>query len=74
MSNDIHYSIALHSLDWEPLKLMRKKANLMYKTLNKMGPESLTNLFTYKSEVTNHKFRGTSTLVAFVSHNLELTV
>ncbi len=64
MSNDIDYiiAIALHALDWEPLKLMRKKAKakLMYKTLNKMGPESLTNLFTYKREVTNHKLRGIS--------------
>ena len=25
----------------------------MYKLLNKMGPKSLTNLFTYKGEVTN---------------------
>ena len=51
MSNDIDSSIALSALGWEPLKLMRKraKAKLMYKTLNKMGPESLTNLFTYIS-------------------------
>ena len=62
MSNDTDYSIALHALGWEPLKLMRKKAKakLMYKTLNKMGPESLANLFTYKSEVTSHKLRGIS--------------
>ena len=62
MSNDTDYSIALHALDWEPLKLMRKKAKakLMYKILNKMGPESLANLFTYKSEVTSHKLRGIS--------------
>ncbi len=45
MSNDIDYSSALHALSWEPLKLMRKKAKakLMYKTLNKMGPESLAH-------------------------------
>ncbi len=62
MNNDVDYSIALHALDWEPFKLMRKKAKakLMYKTFNKMGPESLTNLFTYKSEATNHKLRGIS--------------
>ena len=62
MSNDIDSSIALSALGWEPLNLIRKraKAKLMYKTLNKMGPESLANLFTYKSEVTNHKLRGIS--------------
>ena len=62
MSNDIDSSIALSALGWEPLNLMRKraKAKLMYKTLNKMGPESLANLFTYKSEVSNHKLRGIS--------------
>jgi hypothetical protein len=48
MSNDTDYCIDLHALGWKPLKLMRKKAKakLMYKTLNKMGPESLANLFT----------------------------
>ena len=62
MSNDIDHAIALHALGWEELKLMRQKAKakLMYKILNNMGPESLTNLFTYKSEVTNHKLRGIS--------------
>jgi hypothetical protein len=29
----------------------------MYKLLNKMGPKSLTNLFTYKGEVTNYKLK-----------------
>ena len=62
MSNDIDHAFALHALGWEELKLMRQKAKakLMYKILNNMGPESLTNLFTYKSEVTNHKLRGIS--------------
>ena len=62
MSNDIDSSIALSALGWEPLNLMRKraKAKIVYKTLNKMGPESLANLFTCKSEVTNHKLRGIS--------------
>ena len=75
MHNDIDYSSALHALGWEPLKLMRKKAKakLMYKTLKKMGPESITNLFTYKSEVTDHKLRGIS-IVVFVCHNLELII
>ena len=62
MSNDVAHTVALQALGWGPLKLMIKKAKakLMYKTLNKMGPESLTNLFTYKSEVTNHRLRGIS--------------
>ena len=36
---------------------MRKKAKakIMYKVLNKMASESLTQLFTYKNEITNHK-------------------
>ena len=51
MSNDIDSSIALSALGWKPLEMMKKraKARLMYKTLNKMGPESLTKRFTYKS-------------------------
>jgi hypothetical protein len=38
---------------------MRKKAKakMMFKILNGMGSESLTDLFTYKSEMTNYKFR-----------------
>jgi hypothetical protein len=32
----------------------------MYKLLNKMGPKSLTNLFTYKEEVTDYKLRNIS--------------
>ena len=42
---------------------MRKKtkARMMYKTLNKSGPESLTNLFRYKNEITDHKLRNIST-------------
>ena len=62
MSNDIDHSIALHALGWEPLKTMRKrvKVKMMYKILNKMGPESLTDLFTYKSEMTNYQLRDIS--------------
>ena len=33
---------------------------MMYKTLNKLGPESLTNLFTYKNEITKYKLRNVS--------------
>jgi hypothetical protein len=32
----------------------------MYKTLNKIGPQSLTNLFTYKKNITNYKLRNIS--------------
>jgi hypothetical protein len=41
---------------------MRKKAKatMMYKTLNGIGPESLTNLFTYKNEITNYRLRSIS--------------
>ena len=63
MNNDINHSIALHALGWEPLKTERKKgikAKMMYKVLNKMGPKSLTNLFSYKSEKTNYNLREIS--------------
>ena len=72
MSNDINSLIASSALGWEPLEKMRKraKARLMYKTSNKMGPESLTKLFTYKSEMTNHTFEVFP--VVFACHNLEL--
>ena len=62
MSNDIDHSIALHALGWESLKMMRKKtkAKMMFKILNRMGPESLSDLFTYKSEMTNYKLRDSS--------------
>ena len=62
MSNDVDHTIALQALGWEPLKLMRKKAKakLMYKILNKTAPETLTNLFTHKTEITNYKLRGIS--------------
>ena len=32
----------------------------MYKLLSKMGPKSLTNLFSYKSEKTNYHLRDIS--------------
>jgi hypothetical protein len=63
MSNDIvDHSVALQALGWKPLKTERKKskAKIMYKLLNKMGPKSLNNLFTYKGEVTNYKLRNIS--------------
>ena len=63
MSNDVNHSIALCELGWEPLKTLRKKAKakMMNKVLNKMGPKSLTNLFSYKCEKTNYHLRDIST-------------
>jgi hypothetical protein len=62
MSNDVNHSIALRALGWEPLKTKRKKvmAKMMYKVLNRMGPESPTNLFSYKCEKTNYNIRDIS--------------
>ena len=67
MSNDVNHSIALRTLGWEPLKNERKKAKakIMYKVLNKMGPKSLSNLFSYKSEKINYNLRDISSF-----HNL----
>ena len=61
VSNDVEHNIALHALGLEPLQMERKKAKakIMYK-LNKMGPKSLTNLFSYKSEKTNYHLRDIS--------------
>ena len=62
VSNNVEHNIALHALGWEPLQMKRKKAKakIMYKSLNKMGPKSLTNLFSYKSEKTNYHLRDIS--------------
>ena len=62
ISNDVDHTIALCALGWEPLQTERKKAKakMMYKLLNKMGPKSLTNLFSYKSEKTNYHLRDIS--------------
>ena len=62
VSNDVEHNIALRALGWEPLQMERKKAKakIMYKLLNKMGPKSLTNLFSYKSEKTNYHLRDIS--------------
>ena len=61
MSNNIDQSTALQALGWELLNIMRRKAKtkLIYKVLNKMAPEPLTKLFTYKNEITNHKHKAT---------------
>ena len=62
VSNDVNHTIALHTLGWEPLSARRKKAKakMMFKILNKMGPKSLTDLFSYKSEKTEYNLREIS--------------
>ena len=62
MSNDVDHSIALHALNWEPLKVQRKRANskMMFKILNNMGPKCLSNLFTFRSDVSDYDLRDTS--------------
>ena len=61
MSNDTDHSVALKALGWKTLKVERKKAKakMMYKLLNNMGPQSLTNVFTYKGE-TSYNLRNIS--------------
>jgi hypothetical protein len=67
MSNDVNHSIVLRALGWEPLKTERKKAKakMMYKVLNKMGPKSLTNLFSHKCEKTNYNLRDISSVLVY---------
>ena len=62
MTNDVDHSIALQALGWKTLEVERKKAKakMMYKLLNNMGPVSLTNLFTYKGNMTNYNLRNIS--------------
>jgi hypothetical protein len=59
MSNDVDHLVALDALDWKPFitERIKAKSKLMFILLNKMGPKSLTDLFTCKSEVTNYKLR-----------------
>ena len=59
MSNDVDHSIALHALNWEPLKVQRKRAKskMMFKILNNMGPKCLSNLFTFRSDVLDYGLR-----------------
>ena len=54
LGNNVDHTFALHELGWGPLTDDRRKikAKMMYKVLNKLGPTSLGNLFTYKDEVT----------------------
>ena len=62
MSNDVHHSVVLQALGWKTLEAEREKAKakMMYKLLNNMVPQSLTNLFTYKDEVTSYNLRNIS--------------
>ena len=62
MSNDTDHYVALQALGWKTLKVERRKAKakMMYKLLNNMGPQSLTNLFTYKGEMTSYNLRNIS--------------
>jgi hypothetical protein len=62
MSNDTDHSVAMQALGWKTLKVERRKAKakMMYKLLNNMGPQSLTNLFTYKGEMTSYNLRNIS--------------
>jgi hypothetical protein len=54
--NEVDQQTVLNILGWEPLKQQRvkAKAKLMFKTLNNMGPNSLKELFTFKTEILNH--------------------
>ena len=75
MSNDTDHSVALKALGWKTLKVERKKAKakMMYKLLNDMGPQSLTNLFTYKGEMTSYNLQNISgTLCLPQSHTNNL--
>ena len=70
MSNNVDHSIALRALGWEPLDIIRKKAKgrMMYKTLNKLGPEFLSRIFTYKNEITNYKLHYVSSGLVYQNH------
>ena len=62
MTNDVNHTIALRALGWEPLKIERKKAKgkMMYKILNNLGPQSLTKLFSNKSDKTEYHLQNIS--------------
>ena len=57
-SYDASSSILLEKLHWDNLSLRRKKhkSRLMYKTINKLTPEYLQNLFSFRS--TNYNLRN----------------
>ena len=62
VSNDANHTIALHALGWEPVKIEGKKSKgkMIYKISNKMGSQSLINLFSYESDKTDYPVRDIS--------------
>ena len=58
----LSYNCSARILGWEPLKIERKKARgkMMYKILNNMGLQSLTKLFSNRSEKTEYDLRNIS--------------
>ena len=62
MSNEVSHVVAMNLLGWETLEAQRKKnkAKLMFKVLNNLGPQSLTDLFFNKRDITNYNLREVS--------------
>jgi hypothetical protein len=58
-SYDASSSILLEKLHWDNMLLRRKKHKsiLMYKTINKLTPEYLQNLFSFRSTSYNLRFK-----------------
>ena len=48
---------------------VKAKAKLMFKTLNNMGPNSLKELFTFKTEILNHNLRDNSSSIRLPKPN-----
>ena len=63
MSNDTPHEEALKELGWETLDVQRHrtKAKQMFKVLHQNAPACLSDLFTFKRDVTCHNLRGSST-------------
>ena len=63
MSNDTPSLEALNALGWETLETQRAKtkAKQMYKVLNGLAPNCLTDLFSSKKTITDYNLRGSST-------------
>ena len=58
-------ALALKSLGWKLLEERRveMKARMMYKTVNKLAPSRLCDLFQNVNEITDYNLRGSSTRV-----------
>ena len=69
--NELDQQTVLNILGWEPLKQQRKKAKMMFKTLNNMGPNSLKKLFTFKKEILNYSLRDSSSLIRVPKPNTD---